>query len=383
MAGFKIRAGFDDLARTAKIFSQQAQSTRQTLQKINSALSALQGGDWVGKGANQFYAEMERVILPAINRLIEALEGAGTLLGKIDKLMHQAEDEASALFKAIGLSGILGGLAGAVAGAAGAAAAGLAGAAGAAAGTAGATGGAAASSLGGDPSHIFASVNLQALIGAQFQGTGPELGRVMDGLAQSPGGEGANDLLIELSGLRGRGTIEITIEFGKFQDLQTQQAAAEAASDSGQAAQQAAEAAGGGGGGSQGYQGSLTQMRYGKIVGDALGVDPAFGAMLNPSGGLLGPGHFAIAGGSSPVGYHAVAHAAAGYLLTNHNLGPGINYMGVGQGASASHRAGIAYWKAATGGSSALGSSGDWVMSNVAGSIGMAGSVLHGVRSLF
>ena len=216
-----------------------------------------------------------------------------------------------------------------------------------------------------------------------FQGTGSDLGNLMGNLAQSSGGDDANSLLIELSGLRGRGTIEITIEFGKFQDLQAQAAVQDAASDAGGAAAQAAEAAGGGGGGSQGYQGSLTQMRYGKIVGDALGVDPAFGAMLNPSGGLLGPGNFAIAGGSSPVGYHAVAHAAGGYLLTNHNLGPGFDYMGAGQGASASHRAGISFWKSATGGSSALGGTGDWVMSSFSGSVDTAGSALRNVRSLF
>jgi WXG100 family type VII secretion target len=397
MAKVWIKVHFDDVSQVGTIFSQQGNAARQTLGRIKSQVDNLRGGAWVGRGANAFYSEMDSLVFPALKALADAMDGGKTILGKASKVMHQAEDDSAKVFQ-VDVAGILGGLAGAVAGAAGAAAAGLAGAAGAAAGMAGGAAGEAASASGGggaagqgagftlavDPSQLFSQVNLQALIGSQFQGTGPELGQVMGSLAQNPSGDDANSLLIELSGLRGRGTIEITIEFGKFQDLQAQQAVADAASsDAGGAAAQAAEAAGGGGGGSQGFQGSLTQMRYGKIVGDALGIDPAFGAMLNPSGGLLGPGHFAIAGGSSAVGYHAIAHAAGGYLLTNHNVGPGFDYMAAGQSASASHRAGIAFWKSATGGSSGLGGTGDWVMSSFSGSVDTAGSALRGVRSLF
>ena len=38
------------------------------------------------------------------------------------------------------------------------------------------------------------------------------------------------------------------------------------------------------------FMGSVWQLRYGQVVGDELGIDPAFGAMLNPTGGLVGPG---------------------------------------------------------------------------------------------
>ncbi len=60
--------------------------------------------------------------------------------------------------------------------------------------------------------------------------------------------------------------------------------------------------------------GSTSQLRYGKVVGDVFGVDPMFGAMLNPTGGLVGPDNKALDGDSTALGYHGVVHDAAGYL---------------------------------------------------------------------
>ena len=76
------------------------------------------------------------------------------------------------------------------------------------------------------------------------------------------------------------------------------------------------------------FMGSLSQMRYGQVVGDALGVDPVFGALLNPTGGLVGPDNYAVDLDDSAVGYHGVFHDAAGYLYNYHDLGPGYNYLG-------------------------------------------------------
>ena len=40
--------------------------------------------------------------------------------------------------------------------------------------------------------------------------------------------------------------------------------------------------------------GTTAQLRYGQVVGDAFGIDPVFGAMLNPTGGMVGPGNWAV-----------------------------------------------------------------------------------------
>ncbi len=95
--------------------------------------------------------------------------------------------------------------------------------------------------------------------------------------------------------------------------------------------------------------GSTPQMRYGKVVGDAFGVDPVFGALLNPTGGLVGYGNIAYQpANDSAVGYHGVFHDAAGYLNSFHNAGPGYNYLGQEDGDTSSpltgQTSGLRYW---------------------------------------
>ncbi len=101
------------------------------------------------------------------------------------------------------------------------------------------------------------------------------------------------------------------------------------------------------------FMGSNWQLRYGKIVGDNLGIDPVFGAMLNPTGGMVGPGNKGKAPDAwympTPVAYHGAYHDAAGYLYNYHKTGPGYNYVESPLGLStenplAGQGTGIAQW---------------------------------------
>ena len=49
MAAPRIRADYDGLAQIAKVFSEQAEQTRATLNRLYSKFDTLDGGDWVGK----------------------------------------------------------------------------------------------------------------------------------------------------------------------------------------------------------------------------------------------------------------------------------------------------------------------------------------------
>ena len=103
--------------------------------------------------------------------------------------------------------------------------------------------------------------------------------------------------------------------------------------------------------------GSNWQLRYGKVVGDHFGFDPVFGALLNPTGGLVGPGNKGLApdGALMPeaVAYHGAYHDAMGYLYNYHNYCPGYNYMHSPVGFSTSNplagqSTGVAQWIANT-----------------------------------
>jgi hypothetical protein len=74
---------------------------------------------------------------------------------------------------------------------------------------------------------------------------------------------------------------------------------------------------------------SNPQLVFGQVVGDAFGVDPVFGALLSPTGGMVGPGNKALhLDDDDPTGYHGIVHDAAGYLFNYHNQGPGYDYLG-------------------------------------------------------
>ena len=106
------------------------------------------------------------------------------------------------------------------------------------------------------------------------------------------------------------------------------------------------------------FMGSNWQLRYGKVVGDNLGIDPVFGAMLNPTGGMVGPGNKGKPPDAwympTPVAYHGAYHDAAGYLynyqtIDGEKVGTGYNYMQSPLGLStdnplAGQGTGVAQW---------------------------------------
>lgn len=98
------------------------------------------------------------------------------------------------------------------------------------------------------------------------------------------------------------------------------------------------------------YLGSTWSLRFGKVIGDALGLDPIFGALMNPSGGLVGPGNDgAMHSDGSYVAYHGVFHDAGGYLLKAFDIGPGYDYLGEDhrdpRNAMTGQREGLRWWR--------------------------------------
>jgi len=374
----RFRGDYDSLTKIAQGFAQHASRASQTNRSLTQTMNTLKGGDWIGKGATAFYKEMEGEVMPAMIRLAKALEASDRVTRQIGKLIKQAEDDASRLFRLDGIGGLLGGiLGGAIGGALGG---GLGGAIGEAVGGAGGVGGA----LGGggwqsnpflvrDPGGLFSDDYMTGLIGLEIPGAGGELGDAMDGLLEAESPEDAETFLLIIADLRGRPVEEMRSEFGKFQELAAER--------------DAAGGVGGLGGGHPSFMGSNTQMRYGQVVGDAFGIDPVFGAMLNPTGGLVGPGNWALAGDDTAVGYHGVVHDAAGYLHTFHDAGPGYDYMGLeGRDTSSplsGQREGIAHWRGLLGGPSPVSAPSEWVMRGVVGGVDIASSAFEGIKSIF
>ncbi len=95
----KVRSDHDALKNLAGKFGQQAEASRQLISNLKSKVDTLRGKDWVGKGADKFYAEMDSAVFPSLNRLSKSMDSAQRVTLKISQIMKQAEDDAAALFK--------------------------------------------------------------------------------------------------------------------------------------------------------------------------------------------------------------------------------------------------------------------------------------------
>ncbi len=351
MAAPRIRVEYDNLTQIAKTFMKQGEATKSASDRLARQVDVLHSGHWIGRGADVFYQEMNDSILPSIKGLAEALAMADRVTRDIIKIMHETEEDAASLIKvfemgslsALSVSGMPAG--------------------GGGIGAADASQWSAINKLlVRDPSSLFSPSKLRGLINLQIQGAGAELGAAMSGLLSNPSKNKTDKLIAIIIILRGRPEAEIRIEFEQFQEVMEQRDAANAETPPSP-----------GGGGNSEFMGSMTQMRYGSVVGDAFGIDPTFGAMLNPSGGLIGPGNWAFAGADTAVGYH--------------QIGPGYDYLGSGTGSpsdpSTGHSAGISFWRQALGGSTISSTQGSLAMGDQVGGINKISQSRIRVESIY
>jgi hypothetical protein len=312
----------------------------------------LEAGGWQGRGSTAFFNEMNGEILPAMQRLAAALDRARSVTHEIAHVVQQAEEEAARPFRSDGAAGLAAGAVAAGAGLAGSMAGGATD--GAAGGMVegvmgGASGGAATSADGAgtlprpmDTSRIFSDTYMDGMVGLQVKGAdSAQLNSAMEVLAGNPTPRQVDQALDQIAEARGLSREDVRAQYQRFQELRGEAlriAAAKGVDPSPPVNQFFHDQ----------FMGSTTQLRYGKAVGDALGLDPVFGALLNPTGGLVGAGNAAVDLGDSALGYHGVMHDAAGYLYNYHNLGPGYDYLGREGRDTGSpltgQQAGIQYW---------------------------------------
>ncbi len=399
MTAPRVRSDFDQLKSIAGQFNTAAETTNGMIQNLNSKLEQLRGKDWVGKGADKFIGEMDNSVLPSLKRLSKAMGSASRITNQIARIMKQAEDDATALFRggAAGAGAAAGGAAGAGssasdggsgtgagAGAGGAGGGSPSGGAGGSGGSGGSSGGAAGGSSGGapgnpllarDPNSLFTDDYMKSLVGSQFEGADSRaLRNAMNTLAGNPKGAELDAALQQIADARGKPVSEIRADYEKFLQVKAQRDATNPDTPPDLF-------------GHPLFMGSTSQLRYGKVVGDAFGMDPVFGSLLNPSGGLVGPGNAAVDGDSSAVGYHGQVHDAAGYLYNYHNAGPGYDYLGrEGRDTSSplsGQREGIRYWRDTLGGPSPVSTPLEYLARAGVWGIDKGSSVIDTIRSVF
>ena len=93
----EIRVDYDQLRQVAAHFSARANSTQQTHQSLQRSMNRLQGA-WDGRGSQAFFTEMTAEILPALQRLTEALRRAQAVTLQASRIFQAAEEDAARPF---------------------------------------------------------------------------------------------------------------------------------------------------------------------------------------------------------------------------------------------------------------------------------------------
>lgn len=104
MLAKRIRADYQILKTITQTFKHEAEQLAEVNRRINANVADLEQGDWLGKGANTFYAEMRGQVQPALARLQRALAEAALVTQECNLVMQTAEDEAAKVFRLDGIA---------------------------------------------------------------------------------------------------------------------------------------------------------------------------------------------------------------------------------------------------------------------------------------
>lgn len=96
-----FRVDYDQMPGISKRFEREAATVKRSIDNLNRTIEVLKGGDWIGEGANAFYREMESEVMPAMQRLLKALERSSSVIQAIVLLLQETEQTIGGLFSAL------------------------------------------------------------------------------------------------------------------------------------------------------------------------------------------------------------------------------------------------------------------------------------------
>ncbi|MDJ0755627.1 MAG: WXG100 family type VII secretion target [Ardenticatenaceae bacterium] len=94
-----IQSDYEKLDQIAEIFGRQAEASAEMHVAARKSVGDLQGGGWIGHASEAFYAEMDDLMFPALERLISAMQEAKAVTLQIKHIIQEADEEASAPFR--------------------------------------------------------------------------------------------------------------------------------------------------------------------------------------------------------------------------------------------------------------------------------------------
>lgn len=412
MANELIQVQYEQLTQMAQRFERLAGDSDQLHQRVRQQVNDLKHSGWVGRGGTAFAQEMEQLVLPAVRRLTAVFEEASQVTHQTIQILQDAEEEAANLFKGsqtpdatimpvqpgvgtdagimpvkpgvdtdagvmpikpgvgtdagiMPVPGVPGGV-GTDVGIMPVSDGGIGTDAGIMPVQPEAGGGTPAEGGVGtdagimpvpdtptiddytirDPHSVFRESYMNAMIDSPIQGANSAvLNDAMEKLMRQPPptGEELENLLAIIAKERGKSLDTMRSQYQRYLEIAALAKKPPAELDITSEWFDFTD--------NPDHLGSTVSLRYGKVVGDVFGIDPVFGSLLNPTGGLMGPdnGYPFQPAEDRPLSYHAIFHDAGGFLYNSYGIGPGYNYLGLETWRSpgdplTGQLSGIRYW---------------------------------------
>lgn len=375
MANELIQVQYEQLTQMAQRFERLAGDSDQLHQRVRQQVNDLKHSGWVGRGGTAFAQEMEQLVLPAVRRLTAVFEEASQVTHQTIQILQDAEEEAANLFKGsqtpdvtimpvqpgVGTdagimpvkpgvdtdAGIMPVKPGVGTDAGIMPVPGVPGGVGTDAGIMPVPDTPTIDDYTiRDPHSVFRESYMNAMIDSPIQGANSAvLNDAMEKLMRQPPptGEELENLLAIIAKERGKSLDTMRSQYQRYLEIAALAKKPPAELDITSEWFDFTD--------NPDHLGSTVSLRYGKVVGDVFGIDPVFGSLLNPTGGLMGPDNsypFQPAE-DRPLSYHAIFHDAGGFLYNSYGIGPGYNYLGLETWRSpgdplTGQLSGIRYW---------------------------------------
>ena len=89
----QTKVDYEALQSASQAFKQQADAIKRVQQSLKSKAQGIKS-TWIGKGQKEFDKEFEGSISPTYDKLVNALNEGGKVLGDLSKMFQDAEQEA-------------------------------------------------------------------------------------------------------------------------------------------------------------------------------------------------------------------------------------------------------------------------------------------------
>ena len=94
-----IEVDYEKLDQAHKKFTEQAEAFNKTIRDVRAKLEPLQSGGWKGDAADEFFKEMNDIVLPSSTRLQKAFNEAAAVVKRVGETANKAEQDAVNAFK--------------------------------------------------------------------------------------------------------------------------------------------------------------------------------------------------------------------------------------------------------------------------------------------